>query len=368
MNKSLIIGTKWNYTKDKQIISGISDTKIAFFVHDLSQDQIGIQKYKNWLNEIYENDDEFIFYNDKSYLPYYSKGENTDWTDFKKTILEKEQDISLLYGVGGTKQQKFHNIDIYSWRDERLPEILKSKEQCIKLGINKRDSRIMQQIIHFNKTPDAPYICPNEIKNEGDWLHPDSVEFYVDFETINDFLGDINMIYLVGMHCKLPNGVYKYYSFFAEKADLESERKMMNEWINKIDEIKTTYNLNYEPKVYCWSKAEQSFINAYNKRHSTDVKINFVDMLELIKKEVILIKGNIYGFSIKDVVKFMYEYNMISRNYKLDCSSGDLSIVSAIKYYRNDDKKEYEDLIKYNETDCIVMYDIIKYFRNFYNQ
>ena len=368
MNKSLIIGTKWNYTKDKKTITGLSDTKIAFFVHNLSQDEIEINKYKNWLNEIYENNDEFIFYNDKSYLPYYSKSENTDWTDFKKTILENEQDISLLYSIGGTKQKKLHKMGIYSWKDPKLPSILKNREDCIKLGINKRDSKIMQKIIHFNKTTNTPFICPNEIKNEGDWLHSDSVEFYVDFETINDFLGDINMIYLVGMYCKLPNGNYEYYSFFAEKADLESERKMMEEWIGKIEEIKRKYSLKYEPKVYCWSKAEQSFINAYNRRHSTNVKINLVDMLELIKKEIILIKGNIYGFSIKDVVKFMYEYNMISRNYKLDCSSGDLSIISAIKYYRNDDKKEYEDLIKYNETDCIVMYDIIKYFRKFYNQ
>ena len=142
----------------------------------------------------------------------------------------------------------------------------------------------------------------------------------------------------------------------------------MGEQLDKIEEIKQQYNLNYEPKIYCWSKAEQNFINQYNKYHNSNVKLNLVDLLELIKKEVILIKGNIYGFSIKDVVKYMYDYGMITRNYKLDCNSGDLSIISAIKYYSNDDKKEYDDLIKYNETDCVVMYEIINYFRNFYKQ
>ena len=106
----------------------------------------------------------------------------------------------------------------------------------------------------------------------------------------------------------------------------------------------------------------------YNETQNTNIKVNFVDLLELVKKEVILIKGNIYGFSIKDVVKYMYKHKMITRNYKLDCNSGDLSIVSAIKYYSNNDQKEYEDLIKYNETDCIVMYDIITYFRKFYQK
>ena len=63
----------------------------------------------------------------------------------------------------------------------------------------------------------------------------------------------------------------------------------------------------------------------------------------------------------------MYKHNMIKRNYKLDCNAGDLSIISAINYYKNDDKKEYDDLIKYNETDCIVMFDIINYLRKQYN-
>ena len=86
-----------------------------------------------------------------------------------------------------------------------------------------------------------------------------------------------------------------------------------------------------------------------------------------MKNECILVKDNIYGFSIKQVVKYMFQHKMINMNYKMDCNSGDISIVSAINYYKNNDQKEYEDLVKYNTVDCEVMYHILDYFRNYFN-
>ena len=366
VNKSIIIGTKWNYTVDKIKKEGYSDSKICLFKHNLFEDKYEINKYKNWVYSIVNEDTLHTIYNDKTYLPCYSKNENSDWSDFKKKLLKGKNEVSLLYGIGKTTQKILHNLGIYSWKDSKLITLLQNDNNLTKLKINKKNRDIMLKIIKFNCTDNKNFICPTKLNYVYNWLKGDKVEFYVDFETINDFLGDVSIIYLIGMYCKLPNNEFKYYSFFSEQCNLYSEKINMNNWLNKIKEIKKEYNLDYEPKIYCWSKAEQSFINSYNRRHKTHVKLNLVDMLEILKKEKILVKENIYGFSIKDVVKYMYKFNLINRNYKLDCNSGDLSIISAIKYYKKNDKKEYNDLIKYNETDCIVMYDIIKYFRNFY--
>ena len=363
INKTFIIGNKWNYIKDKKKIIGKNDHKIGNYIHNLIEDEKDIINYKNWVEKIYENDDKFIIFNDNSFLPNYMKSEMTEWSEFKKNLLEQKNDINLLYGVGRIKKKLFYENNIYSWKNKKLPKLLKNETELTKFKISKKNSIIMNNIIKFNKSNDL--ISNNKIKDKK-FLVEDSIEIFVDFETLNDFLGNINMIYLVGMYVKLPNNKFDFFSFFAEKDDLHSERKMMDEWVNKIKEIKKKYNLKYEPKIYCWSKAENNFLNQYNKRHNLKIKINFVDLLEFIKKEIILIKGNIYGFSIKSVVKFMYEHKMINRNYKLDCNSGDLSIVSAIKYYRDNDQKEYDNLIKYNYTDCSVMYDILKYFRNYY--
>jgi putative phage-type endonuclease len=364
INKTFLIGNKWSYVKDKKKIMGLSDSKIGNYIHDLVEDKKDIINYQKWIQNIYDNDDKFIIFNDNSFLPVYIKNEMSEWSDFKKNLLEQKNDINLLYGVGRVKKKLFYENNIFSWKDKNLPNLLKDEKELTNFKISKKNSIIMSNIINFN-TKSKNLISNITIKDKK-FLKEDSIEIYVDFETLNDFLANINMIYLVGMYVKFPNNKFKYFSFFAKKNDLESENKIINEWISKIKEIKKEYNLNYEPKIYCWSKAENNFLNQYNKRHNLNIKINFVDLLEFIKKEIILIKGNIYGFGIKSVVKFMYEHKMINRNYKLDCNSGDLSIISAIKYYRNNDKKEYNDLIKYNYTDCSVMYDILNYFRNYY--
>lgn len=368
INKSFIIGTKWNYVKDGIKHSDNCDSKVGYYIHDNGKDELEIKKYKKWINNIYKDDDKYILLNDNTYRPSYSKSENTDWTDFKKYLLEQHNDINLLYGVGRKKQKLFHDENIYSWKDDNLTSLLNNEEKMRKFKISKKDSNIMKKIIHLNKTKSTDLIYPTIINNFGNWLQDDTVEIYTDFETLNDFIGPINMIYLIGMYVKFPNNKFKYYSFFATEITLKGERDIMKEWLNKIKEIKREYKLNYEPNIYCWSKAEQNFINQYNKRHNSHINVKFIDLLELIKQETILIKGNIYGFSIKDVVKYMYQHKMINRNYKLDCNSGDLSIISAIKYYQYNDKKEYVDLIKYNEVDCCVMFDILNYFRNYYSK
>ena len=53
-------------------------------------------------------------------------------------------------------------------------------------------------------------------------------------------------------------------------------------------------------------------------------------------------------------------------NYKLECNSGDKSIISALEYYNNNDIDKYWNLIKYNEIDCTIMYEILTYIRNYY--
>ncbi len=366
MDTSLIVGNKWFYIQDKKTYTGMSNEKIAVICHELNN-QIELTKYRKWLEEIINQKDKYICHKDQEYMPYYSKNENNEWSEYKKQLLESKRDVSLLYGIGRKTRALLNNHGVYSWDDNRLMEILNNEDALKIFKINKKDANIMKHIITFNTSDNEHYIIPREIKNVDNWFKEDSLEFYVDFETSNDFLGDINMIYMIGMYCKLPNGKFEYHAFFADNLILHDERVVMNQWLNKMNELKQRFNVTYNPKIYCWSKAEFNFINAYNRRHMENVKVNLCDMLDVIKKEIILIKGNIYGFSIKDVVKYMYKHKMISRNYKLACSSGDLSIISAINYYKHDDQKEYQDLIKYNETDCIVMFDIIDYLRKYYS-
>ena len=132
------------------------------------------------------------------------------------------------------------------------------------------------------------------------------MEIFCDFETINSFLGKDNLTYLIGLSYKYKNEEIKYEYFFAKKDDNESEKKIFDNFIDRINELEEKYNC--KGMVYCWSKAEFNFLQNFNKKNNLNYYIDFIDLLEIFKKNCILIKNNIYGFGLKHYVKSMYEH------------------------------------------------------------
>ena len=361
-NKSYLIGNKWHYTEDKTQIESEEEndfSKLGIINFSHRKTRKFLYKYKYWLQEIISNDDKYIIFNNKTYTPNYSSNEQSEWLDFKKSILEKKKDLVLIYGIGEKTRKLFNNDNIFSWKD---PKFLKNiKKDKYNLGINK--CNIIQNILELNKTQELIY--PLELPKETKFiLGKNDLEIYCDFETINSFLGKDNLTYLIGMSYKYKNENIKYEYFFAKKDDNQSEKEIFDNFIDKINELEKKYDC--DSNVYCWSKAEHNFLRNFNNKNNYNYFIDFIDLLEILKKNCILIKNNIYGFGLKNYVKSMYEHNMIKLNYKLECNSGDKSIISALKYYNNNDIDEYWNLIKYNEIDCTIMYEILTYIRNYY--
>jgi len=360
--QSYIIGNKWHYTEDKKQIESEEENdfnKLGIINFSHRETRKLIYKYNNWLEEIRYNDDKYVIFNDKSYTPNYSTNEQSEWLDFKKSILEKKNDLVLIYGIGEKTKELFNKDKIFSWKD---PNFLKNiKKDKYNLGINK--CNIIQNILELNKTEKLiyPLILPKETKMI---LKKNDLEIYCDFETLNSFLGKENLTYLIGMSYKYKDEEIKYEYFFAKKDNSESEKEIFDNFIDKINELEEKYNCN--SMVYCWSKAEVGFLRNFNRKNNYKYFIHFTDLLEILKKNCILIKNNIYGFGLKHYVKSMYEHNMIKLNYKLECDSGDKSIISALNYYNKNNIDEYWNLIKYNEIDCTIMYEILTYIRNYY--
>ena len=79
-----------------------------------------------------------------------------------------------------------------------------------------------------------------------------------------------------------------------------------------------------------------------------------------------------FNYKLKDLARTLFEKGLIKSNWESDTKCGKSSILS-IKRIAEDAKnnkisldkhQEFDDLIKYNETDCMVTYEIIDYFRN----
>ena len=84
-------------------------------------------------------------------------------------------------------------------------------------------------------------------------------------------------------------------------------------------------------------------------------------------EEPIVIKDS-FKFGLKSIAKAMEKHGMIGTMLDSKCSSGMTAMVSAYKCYNTEDKPStcdiMKDISKYNEYDCKVLWEIIRYLRN----
>jgi len=366
-NKSYIIGEKWNYLDNNtKIISSESNdfSKIGVVTLNSYRDlKKNLLKYINWINDIKKKDDKYIIINDKTYSPFLSTNEQSNWNKLKKNILKNQNDVIMMYGIGNILKKKINNLGIISWNDPKFYKLINYSNI---LNLSSKNINIINNILKLNLNSNDLIYPPNKTYNIEKDLQKKPLEIFCDFETINDFLGNENIIYLIGMTIKFPDNSIKYEYFFADNNTNECEKIIIDDFIDRINELEEKYDT--DSIIYCWSKAENNFIKKFNKKNNFNYHVQFTDLLEILKNNSILVKNNIYGFGLKNYVEAMYDHKMIKKNYKDgDCDSGDKSIINAIKYYNDNDNKCYNDLIKYNEIDCTVMYEILTFFRNFYN-
>jgi hypothetical protein len=98
----------------------------------------------------------------------------------------------------------------------------------------------------------------------------------------------------------------------------------------------------------------------------------WVDMCEIFQKEPIVIKGSFrsFRFKLKDIGKAFYDKGYIQTKWDdNELSNGFLAMLSAIEIYRKTKNvshthKKYKEIIRYNEIDCKVIWEIVGYLRH----
>ena len=149
----------------------------------------------------------------------------------------------------------------------------------------------------------------------------------------------------------------------------KKEADMIENWIQKINELKIQYKK--EPNLFCWGAAENIHMKAVMQRieklkRQVQFNYKFIDMCDMFKNEPILIKGAHKGFSLKIILPQMVEHGLIEETkYEEFCNRGDISIIHALNYYKNGDKKLREGLIKYNKIDCEALGKIVNKIRDY---
>jgi hypothetical protein len=275
-----------------------------------------------------------------------------------------------------------HSNKIYSWKHHN----------CSSESLNIRGKKIapiVDKFITINRS--KSFKLKNIINNSYNWKTQYPLDFYIDFETINETFmkdsmniansqsnSDVCFRISVGYD---SNNKYESVAFTMKHFSLEEEKSIFEQFKNFIESrVKDYMKKNsiknrklVKPKLFHWAIAEQNFMKHANGRHNgflndwlIENNIVFVDMCNIFIQEPIIIKG-MFNFKLKEVAKAMYEHGMIQTKWEADIPNGLVAMMGATKYYKNtsdeSNKKLMEKIAKYNDSDVKVLWEIVRYLR-----
>jgi hypothetical protein len=378
-NKAYILGRRWKYTcKGIEYANSSSLDKLG--VVDFSTvDKDFVQETKKGLEWVKENRDlgHTWSINPPSRVELYPNMccDSGYFQKRKEEIAFNIGEISSIWNCGVKNRKIAFKNGIKSWRDKKC----NSKT----LGINGKRAVIIDKIIDINRGKDKISIT-KVINNIHNWKE-EKTEMFVDFETMTDMFSDFSelplqkskdMIFMIGVwYHNIKNDKWEYKNFRCLKLTYDEEFRIMNEFYDFVLE-----NGGDKTKLWYWC-AEKSFwkrseLRQYDRLidlNETDKSqlvsnwknINWVDMCHIFKEEPIGIKG-CFNFGLKNIAKALRNHGFINARIESNCTSGmDAMVLAYNAYTKKDENSEriFADVIKYNEFDCKVLYEILVYLR-----
>lgn len=174
---------------------------------------------------------------------------------------------------------------------------------------------------------------------------------YIDFETT----ADNEFLFLIGIYY-FNNNKYEYKYFLAQ--NILDEKQIVVSFINFLD--------NFDlPVCICWGNFEENLFTKKMKKYNIWKNIYWFDFCDYFKKHQIFVK-DCFNYKLKSVVNALSNNELIDISYKnSNIKDGFICSEDAFKhYYEKSDYFKLNDIISYNELDCIVLQKILSVLKN----
>jgi hypothetical protein len=315
--------------------------------------------------------------------PNMGNGHDSPWHRAKSEIAEQLKDLTLVWNIGAPARDDLaHGLGgtvITRWDDPALTPAL--------AGVNgPKKAPILQALLDVNRQSDGPVVHPELVTAAAaDWREPQEIEFFVDFETTNglddDFTslpkkGGQSLIFMVGCG-HIEAGQFTFRCFTANALTESAEADILDQWFAHMEEVKARAGFDGTPLVFHWSNAEKSVLegayNAAKRRHPEKQwpAPRWFDYLKhVIGAQPVVARGAL-GFGLKDIGKALHRAGLIQTSWEDGPADGQGAMVgawSAAEEARRSgaslrDVALMQDIERYNQVDCRVMYEIISYLR-----
>lgn len=297
------------------------------------------------------------------------------YRSIKIELANNINEITNIWWCGYKKRQLAHSKKILSWKDNKFnAELIDITDNKIATTLN--------NILNINRNNKA-LIRTDDLINNDNWRNNTNVmEFYIDFETLNSNIGQVevdgnNIIFMICIGWDNNNNIknnWEYKTFMINNNNDNDELNMIKNMWDFIKNKMVEFNKNDYIFIH-WTNAEITFYNKFLLKHPFDNSINkfkSFDLYKLFLDNNIVVKGAL-NFSLKTVATAMYNNNLIKTCWDKNgiCNNGLQAMYLAYNLYKNntfidENNNIMKDIIKYNIIDCQVMWEMLTYLRTNY--
>lgn len=381
-----VLGRKWGYTKCGERFTGNGwfDTVGVINYNDIDAEYaVKAEEAVKWIRLV-RNEGHKWSINPPSRKELYPNMKNQNdnpWHSTKEVIATNIGEITSVWMCGIKNRDIALNKGITTWKDSRCT--------AKALGINGlKVGPTLDAILNINRG-NKKY-APSKIKNK---LHRYKVEFFVDFETINDIIEPIDdesvntrsglFLFMIGVGWRLNDGKqshWKYKNFTTEIIDFVGNEEKNNfiafhEYISDIVKLNSAEN-NYI--IYHWSHAEKTIYEKTMLKYEElwddyDIFYNdWYDLLDVFKDETVVIKGA-FNFSLKSISRALFNQGYIKTVWEEDGITDGLNAMVKAVECSNDAQNRgipmtelpiMKKITQYNEVDCKVLLEILSFLRH----
>jgi len=390
-----ILGRGYTYYKNGSSFKNNSCFSKLGHIDTIKIDEPYHEKIDNalsWITDVKKNHNSYILRppSRKELYPNMCNTYDMPYHNLKKQLASEIKEITLLWNVGVEHRENAHEKGIFKYDDPLL------STDILKTGSGKKTNVIgeMLSLLHSNKLMNK-----NKIENDYEFniFKKCPLEFYIDFETINNIVDDFTelpkisievLVFMIGLYSvqidEFGNEICQNFTFTAKNLDRNSEKQIFKEMYETIATLikESNININSDDDInfYHWSHAEPSIFKNILDRYSEislkncDFYLNFCDICKIFQSEPILFKG-IFDFSLKSISKFMMQNSMIDSEYNYsDITCGLEAMILAYNAYKQlpnnsliTDNEIIKKIINYNKIDCILIYKIVTFLRTLQN-
>ncbi len=381
VSKAFILGKKYQYTVGK-ITTEIHDfmNKLGTIDYNgFDRDYVDkLIKAVEWLRLVRKEGNNWKLLplpTKEELFPNMKNDKDGVFNKLKKQLAEEIHEITSVYYCGVKNRKNAFDKGVFSWNDEKC--------NAETLGFNEgKISKRVNSILNINRQNEV-LVSPKKIEcNEPNWRvrKSNEMEFYLDYETMNSNFGkiivdrnevdyeDFNLIFMIGVGYEDSNGQWQYKSFVVKESNKKSEKEMLTDFWEYIDNTLKLYKKKDAVFVH-WSQAEKTSYDKTRLRHPDLPQKNFVDLYQVFIDEPIVIKGAL-NYSLKSIARALFDHKIINTIWdsSSQCANGLNAMLIAHNIYSKNKQVSVDiplmkEIEKYNEIDCKCLWEIIRYLR-----